>query len=61
MDRDANYPQKVKSFWISYNMKLKPDITLTTEAGMADVENFKYQAAQSKRNYLMSVGLSKRF
>jgi hypothetical protein len=61
MDQDAAYPQKVDSFWVSYQRSLRPDLTFNLTAGTADVAHYNYEADRTSRNYLLGVGLEKRF
>lgn len=61
MDQAAAYPQKVDSFWVSYQRRLRTDLTFNLAAGMADVANYNYEADRTARNYLLNVGLEKRF
>jgi hypothetical protein len=61
MDQDAANPPQVTTIWLSYNMNLQADLTLTVTTGVARVENLNNQAERSVRNYLGSVGLTKRF
>jgi hypothetical protein len=61
MDRDAAYPQRVNSFWVTYQRELRSDWTVSVTAGVADIENFNYQADRSEKKWLVDVGLSKRF
>jgi hypothetical protein len=61
MDVDAASPQKVDSFWLSYQRRLGPDLTFSLTAGTADVANYNYEADRTARNYLFGVGMEKRF
>jgi hypothetical protein len=61
MEEELPNPQTVNSVWVSYSAKLKDSWTLNATAGLADIDHLDYQADQSDRNYLLSIGLSKRF
>lgn len=61
MDRDAAHPLQVDSWWVAYQMNLKPDLTLTATVGMAELTNPNYQTGQSGRNYQCRLKLNHRF
>ncbi len=60
MERLETYPQTISSVWVSYRVNLKDSWTLDATAGLADIDHLNYQEDESDRNYLLSIGLSKR-
>jgi hypothetical protein len=61
MNQGAAYPEQVNSFWVSFQRRLRTDLTFNLTAGMADIANYNYEADRTARNYLLNVGLEKRF
>ncbi|HEY8464133.1 MAG TPA: capsule assembly Wzi family protein [Bacillota bacterium] len=61
LNEAAAAPQKVNSYWLSYNRDLQKGLALKATVGWSEVDNLNYQANRSGHNFLGSVGLQKRF
>lgn len=62
MDRAAAYPQKLSSFWVTYQTQLPdPSWRLTTTLGFAKVDQLNYQSGRTGENYLGSIELQHQF
>ena len=56
MNQDTSSLQKVNSYWLSARKQLDANTAITASAGVAKVED-----KGSKKNYLMSLGVTQRF
>ena len=56
MNQDTSSFQKVNSYWLSARKQLDANTALTAAAGVAKIED-----NGSKKNYLMSLGVTQKF